>query len=44
MISPDAVKMGDVITTMSGKTVEVYNTDAEGRLVLCDGLLPGKIY
>lgn len=38
VISPDAVKMGDVITTMSGKTVEVYNTDAEGRLVLCDGL------
>ena len=38
VISPDAVKMGDVITTLSGKTVEVYNTDAEGRLVLCDGI------
>ncbi len=31
-----AQKPGDVITTMSGKTVEVLNTDAEGRLVLCD--------
>ena len=30
--------MGDVITTLAGKTVEVYNTDAEGRLVLCDGI------
>lgn len=38
VISPDAVKMGDVITTLAGKTVEVYNTDAEGRLVLCDGI------
>ena len=38
VISPDALKMGDVITTMSGKTVEIYNTDAEGRLILCDAL------
>lgn len=38
VISPDAVKMGDVLTTLSGKTVEVYNTDAEGRLILCDAL------
>ena len=29
---------GDIITTYSGKTVEVQNTDAEGRLVLCDGI------
>jgi len=29
---------GDVITTYSGKTVEVLNTDAEGRMVLCDGI------
>ena len=29
---------GDIITTFSGKTVEVQNTDAEGRLLLCDGL------
>ncbi len=29
---------GDIVTTYSGKTVEVQNTDAEGRMVLCDGL------
>ncbi|MBA3864374.1 MAG: leucyl aminopeptidase, partial [Erythrobacter sp.] len=29
---------GDIVTTMSGQTVEVLNTDAEGRLVLCDAL------
>lgn len=34
----DGVRMGDVIGTMCGKTVEVYNTDAEGRLLLCDAL------
>ena len=34
---------GDIITTYSGKTVEVLNTDAEGRLVLCDGLHQAKI-
>ncbi len=33
-----AYRPGDVITTMSGKTVEVLNTDAEGRMVLCDAL------
>ena len=38
MPSDRATKPGDVITTMSGKTVEVLNTDAEGRLVLCDAL------
>lgn len=38
VISPDAVKMGDVVTMLSGHTVEVYNTDAEGRLVLADGI------
>lgn len=38
LIGPDASKMGDIIETMSGKTVEIYNTDAEGRLVLCDSL------
>ncbi|ARU05449.1 leucyl aminopeptidase [Comamonas serinivorans] len=35
---PTAVKPGDVITTMAGQTVEILNTDAEGRLVLCDAL------
>ena len=34
----DACRPGDVITSMSGKTIEVLNTDAEGRLVLCDAL------
>ena len=33
-----ASKPGDVVTTMSGHTVEILNTDAEGRLVLCDAL------
>ena len=33
-----AVKPGDVVTSMSGQTVEILNTDAEGRLVLCDAL------
>ena len=33
-----ASKPGDVVTTLSGKTVEILNTDAEGRLVLCDAL------
>jgi leucyl aminopeptidase len=32
------VKPGDVVTTMSGQTVEILNTDAEGRLILCDAL------
>ena len=30
--------MGDVLTMRNGKTVEIHNTDAEGRLVLADGL------
>jgi len=33
-----ATKPGDIVTTMSGNTVEILNTDAEGRLVLCDAL------
>ena len=33
-----AMKPGDIVTTLSGKTVEVQNTDAEGRLILADGL------
>jgi len=33
-----AMKPGDVVTSMSGQTIEVLNTDAEGRLVLCDAL------
>ncbi|CZF84711.1 MULTISPECIES: leucyl aminopeptidase [Grimontia] len=34
----NAYRPGDIVTTMSGQTVEVLNTDAEGRLVLCDAL------
>jgi leucyl aminopeptidase len=33
-----AVKPGDIVTSMSGRTIEILNTDAEGRLVLCDAL------
>ena len=38
MPSGRAVKPGDVVTSMSGQTVEILNTDAEGRLILCDAL------
>lgn len=38
MPSGSAMKLGDVLTMRNGKTVEVHNTDAEGRLVLADGL------
>ena len=38
MPSGNAVKPGDVVTSMSGQTVEILNTDAEGRLILCDAL------
>ena len=38
MPSGNAFKPGDVVTAMSGKTIEIMNTDAEGRLVLADGL------
>ena len=38
MPSGSATKPGDVITSMSGQTIEVLNTDAEGRLILCDSL------
>ena len=34
----DAVKPGDVVTSLSGQTIEILNTDAEGRLILCDAL------
>ncbi|MEO8364767.1 MAG: leucyl aminopeptidase [Pseudoxanthomonas sp.] len=37
-IDGDAYRPSDVITSMSGKTIEVGNTDAEGRLILCDAL------
>jgi leucyl aminopeptidase len=37
-----AIKPGDVVTSMSGQTIEVLNTDAEGRLILCDALTYAK--
>ncbi len=36
--SGTAVKPGDIVTSMSGQTIEILNTDAEGRLILCDAL------
>lgn len=38
MISDDCYRLGDVLTSRSGKTIEIHNTDAEGRLVLADVL------
>ena len=38
MPSGTSYRPGDIITTLSGKTIEVLNTDAEGRMILCDGL------
>ena len=38
MPSGSALKPGDIVTSMSGQTIEVLNTDAEGRLILCDAL------
>jgi len=38
LLSGRAVKPGDVVTSMNGQTIEILNTDAEGRLVLCDAL------
>lgn len=38
MPSATATKPGDIVTSMSGLTIEILNTDAEGRLVLCDAL------
>ena len=34
----NAIKPGDVVTSMSGQTIEILNTDAEGRLILCDAM------
>lgn len=38
MPGPNAVKPGDIVTAMNGKTIEILNTDAEGRVVLADAL------
>ncbi len=39
-----ATKPGDVVTSMSGQTIEILNTDAEGRLILCDALTYAERY
>jgi len=44
MPSGTATKPGDVVTSMNGQTIEILNTDAEGRLVLCDALTYAERY
>jgi len=39
-----ATKPGDIVTTLSGQTVEILNTDAEGRLILCDAITYAERY
>lgn len=39
MVGPDAMRPGDILTASNGKTIEVINTDAEGRLTLADALI-----
>jgi leucyl aminopeptidase len=40
----NAIKPGDIVTTMSGQTVEILDTDCEGRVVLCDALTYAERY
>jgi len=40
----DASKPGDIVTSLSGQTIEILNTDAEGRLILCDALTYAERY
>jgi leucyl aminopeptidase len=42
--SGSAMKPGDVVTSLSGQTIEILNTDAEGRLILCDALTYAERY
>ncbi len=44
MPSGSATKPGDIVKSMSGKTIEILNTDAEGRLILCDALTYAQQY
>jgi leucyl aminopeptidase len=44
MPSGGAVKPSDIVTSMSGQTIEILNTDAEGRLVLCDAITYSRRY
>lgn len=43
-VSGSAYRPGDILTSMSGKTVEIFNTDAEGRLILADALTYAECY
>ena len=44
MVSSNAFKLGDILTYKNGVTVEIANTDAEGRLVLADGLIAASAH
>ena len=44
MPNGSATKPGDIVTSLSGKTIEILNTDAEGRLVLCDALTYAEMF
>ncbi|HWC29009.1 MAG TPA: leucyl aminopeptidase, partial [Dehalococcoidia bacterium] len=44
MPSGDAYRPGDIVTTLSGKTIEILNTDAEGRVILSDALFYAQRY
>ncbi|GBU10048.1 multifunctional aminopeptidase A [Gammaproteobacteria bacterium] len=44
MPSGSAARPGDIVTSMSGQTIEILNTDAEGRLILCDALTYAEKY
>jgi leucyl aminopeptidase len=44
MPSGSAIKPGDIVTSLSGQTIEILNTDAEGRLLLCDALTYSERY
>ena len=43
MPGPDAYRPGDIITTRDGKTIEVLNTDAEGRIILADAIAHARL-
>ena len=44
MLGPNAYKPGDILTAMDGSTIEVINTDAEGRIILADALVYARQY
>ena len=44
MPGPRSAKPGDIVTSLSGQTIEILNTDAEGRLILCDALTYAERY